>query len=276
MKLAGVVILYHPNENIVENINSYITDIDFLFIIDNSDDSNKTTNIDLNLLKSNKFKYIKLKKNMGVAYPLNFVLSLVDESDFLLTMDQDSKFPPLMLKKYKQEILSFDEHNVAMYTLNYNKNKNTQFTHKFSEVEKTITSGAIVSVKTAKKIGGFDENLFIDEVDHEFCFRARRNGYKIIKFNNIYLLHHLGNPITKKILRFNIGSTNHNQIRKYYIMSIRIFVMRKYPEVRREYVTFFVKTFIAMVLLENHRIEKVWYIFQGIKDALMNNMGKLK
>lgn len=44
MKLAGVVILYHPNENIVENINSYITDIDFLFIIDNSDDSNKTTN----------------------------------------------------------------------------------------------------------------------------------------------------------------------------------------------------------------------------------------
>lgn len=41
MKLAGVVILYHPDENIVENINSYITDIDFLYIVDNSDDVTK-------------------------------------------------------------------------------------------------------------------------------------------------------------------------------------------------------------------------------------------
>lgn len=276
MKLAGVVILYHPDENIVENINSYITDIDFLYIVDNSDDITKKIKINLGLLNSKRYKYINLKKNMGIAYPLNFVLSLVNEFDFLLTMDQDSKFPPSMLEKYKQEIRAFNDYNIAMYTLNYNPNKINKCSCKFSEIEKTITSGAIVSVKVAKKIGGFNEDLFIDEVDHEFCFRARKNGYKIIKFNNIYLLHHLGNPITKKILGHHFGSTNHSPIRKYYITRNKIYVMKKYPKVWREYVVFFVKTFIAMMLLENHRITKLWYIFRGIKDGLVNNMGKLK
>lgn len=88
---------------------------------------------------------------MGIAYPLNFVLSLVNEFDFLLTMDQDSKFPPSMLEKYKQEIRAFNDYNIAMYTLNYNLNKINKCSCKFSEIEKTITSGAIVSVKVAKK-----------------------------------------------------------------------------------------------------------------------------
>ena len=37
IKLAGVVVLYNPDDNYIDNINSYINDIDLLYIIDNSE-----------------------------------------------------------------------------------------------------------------------------------------------------------------------------------------------------------------------------------------------
>ena len=40
MKVAGVVTLYNPDNSINQNIKSYINDIDFLFVVDNSS-SNK-------------------------------------------------------------------------------------------------------------------------------------------------------------------------------------------------------------------------------------------
>lgn len=74
MKLAGVVILYHPDENIVENINSYITDIDFLYIVDNSDDVTKKIKINLDLLNSKRYKYINLKKKYGHRLSFEFCI----------------------------------------------------------------------------------------------------------------------------------------------------------------------------------------------------------
>ena len=40
MKVAGVVVLYHPDESVLENIKTYIDDIDLLFAVDNSDKKN--------------------------------------------------------------------------------------------------------------------------------------------------------------------------------------------------------------------------------------------
>lgn len=274
MKIAGVVILYHPDNDVIENINSYISDIDYLYIIDNTERRDDSNSINLNLLHSQKFKYVKFNENKGIAYALNFVLANIKEFDMLLTMDQDSKFPPLMLEKYKYEVSLFNDCNVIMFTLNYNGdgNKIKKASRLFSEVEKTITSGSILLVEAAKKVGGFDEKLFIDEVDHEFCFRSREKGYRIIKCNNVYLSHRLGTPIYNKMLGF--GSTNHSPVRKYYIVRNKIYVMKKYPAIRKEYLVFFVKAFISMIILEKNKMKKIKYILLGVKDAFCNKMGK--
>lgn len=35
--LAGVVVLYHPDESVLQNIQSYLSDLDKLYVIDNSE-----------------------------------------------------------------------------------------------------------------------------------------------------------------------------------------------------------------------------------------------
>lgn len=275
MKLAGVVILYNPDESVIDNINSYIEDVDFLYILDNTEDYSDFSSIAFSRLKNHRYNYIPFRKNMGIAYALNYVIRISQTYDFLLTMDQDSKFSKGMLKKYKDKISQFCQNDVAMYALNYNSERSDEGTTRLPhEVEKAITSGSIVDLAKARVVGGFDENLFIDEVDHEFCFRAIKNGYRIIEFNDIHLMHHLGNPITKSILGHHFGSTNHSEIRKYYITRNKIYVMKKYPHIRKEYFTFLIKTFFAMIILEKKRKEKIKYILRGIRDALRNNMGK--
>ncbi len=38
ISIAGVVVLYNPDESVVNNIQSYIQDIEILFVVDNSEE----------------------------------------------------------------------------------------------------------------------------------------------------------------------------------------------------------------------------------------------
>src|SRR5699024_6976157 len=50
-----------------------------------------------------------------------------------------------------------------------------------------ITSASCTSIKAWEKIGGFDDWLFIDLVDNEFCKRLVASGYKILRLNHLVL-----------------------------------------------------------------------------------------
>ena len=93
MKIDGVVALYNPDESIIKNINSYINDIDKIYIIDNSETKNHEL-INKIVTISDKCIYIDNNGNQGIANALNVGAKLAIENgcDWLLTMDQDSSF----------------------------------------------------------------------------------------------------------------------------------------------------------------------------------------
>ena len=91
--ICGVTVLYNPTEEIFENINSYLKELDKLYIVDNSEEKNeKLKNKFIEF--SSKIKYIKLNGNEGIAKALNIAKNkaIKEDYDWLLTMDQDSKF----------------------------------------------------------------------------------------------------------------------------------------------------------------------------------------
>ena len=45
--------------------------------------------------------------------------------------------------------------------------------------ERVIASGNIINLQAWNKVGRFDNSLFIDEVDHDFCHRLTQEKYKI-------------------------------------------------------------------------------------------------
>ena len=67
-KICGVVVWYNPTTENVAAINSYISEIKHLFVVDNSDLSNE---ILLEALPKDKITYVPLNENKGIATALN-------------------------------------------------------------------------------------------------------------------------------------------------------------------------------------------------------------
>ena len=67
LKIAGIVTLYNPTDEDLANINTYIDDIDVLYIIDNTEGKDNKKRIP----KNKKIKYKFKNENLGVATALN-------------------------------------------------------------------------------------------------------------------------------------------------------------------------------------------------------------
>ena len=77
---------------------------------------------------------------------------------------------------------------------------------------------------------GYDEKLFIDEVDHEYCYRCILNGFRIIRFEHIFFEHFIGKSFFSGYFgliakRYRII---HSPIRVYFMVRNYLFVKKKY------------------------------------------------
>lgn len=280
-KIAGCVILYNPDVNVIENIASYIHCLDILYVVNNQGGDKIAE--ELSQIYKGKIIYIMYQDNKGIAYSLNEVLRLAEDNyDFLLTMDQDSRFYLDSMLRFKNEISSFDWRytlSIGSSIQDYNFNGPLDENLSWREVSNMITSGSIVSIKNA--IGGYDEKLFIDEVDFEFCYRGRDNGFVLYANDKgIYLLHSLGSPTFHKCFGRTTKVLNHNRIRKYYIFRNRLVVLFKYAKIigARRCWSYYIKANIEMVrdiiLYEDDKINKLKYVLLGLSDFFFQRLGK--
>lgn len=273
VKVAGVVVLYHPNEETYANILTYLPHLEVLYALDNTE--KPEPGIAHKIAELPNVKYIPFRDNMGLSYALNYALNQVDGQTFLLTMDQDSAFPPHTLDRYISSIRDMaNRDDIAMFAVNYTGLKEAENLNGNHLVKAAITSGSMVNVDIARKIGGFDEKLFIDEVDDEFCYRAGKNGFKILLMSDIKLNHHLGNPKQYDIWGYRFTVLNHSPIRKYYIVRNRLYVAQKYPFIRRYYEQALIKMFVKVLLFESDKLAKLKFMLEGIKDFHNHCFGK--
>lgn len=235
MEVSGVVILYYPNEKaVIRNIQSYIDYVTMLFVFDNSSCEDEL--IETIKAISSKIIFVPNARNEGIAKPLNKALELVaDKSPWILTMDQDSYFEPMHGSSYFNSFaqLFFSSEDVAVVCPNHSfPDESNKINDEYKEVRRAITSGSIINAKICKKLNGFDEKLFIDDVDLEYCYRCTVAGYKIIQFDNIYLNHTLGNP--KHVGYFSMlrksARSLHSPFRIYYMVRNFLYVSAKYKK----------------------------------------------
>ena len=266
--IAGVVILYNPDDSVVQNIESYAPYLDHLYVIDNS----SYTNIQMisNLFSKQPTTYIPHKDNKGIAYSLNEALHLTkDHYQWLLTMDQDSRFLPNSFQNYISCLDKLDSNVYGICPI-YDENDNIENCI-FKPVEKCITSGNIIQVKIAIVCGGFDENLFIDEVDHEFCYRCNRKGYTLLKYQKRILLHNIGNILHVNLFCFHFTTLNENYRRQYYIYRNKLYVCHKFPELKMREYKFLLIWLAKIILGEPDKIRKLYYIY---RDYFLHKLGK--
>jgi len=302
MVCAGIV-LYNPDvERLTQNIRAIESQVDMLVLVDNASD-----NIDelVKLFCNDNYVWIRNDENIGIAAALNQLINFANDKKYqwMLTLDQDSICGEDLVCKLLDaaekedgavnkpnalgKVRSDGFGNVAMVTPLINDRGVTEVdvstdeaSSEIEDVRMCITSGCLTNVRSVVDLGGFNEWLFIDEVDREMCLRLLLDGQRLIRVNSVELCHEFGlKTVTRRLLWKKVMYHNYTPFRIYYQIRNIVYMMRKYrndytPSLFRRWVRMFV-TFGVKFIYERKRIQRLKAFVKGIYAGLTVNINEV-
>jgi len=268
------IITFNPDvQKLSKNINSILAlqDPINILIIDNASDNIAEI---CNLIACHdNIRIIKNDKNLGIAHALNQAMQDAENNSYewVLTCDQDSVLPKNLLTEYKNVLNKFTTAIVCPKIYDVNANRFIDYKKtidEFTEINGCITSGSLVNTRAWKDVCGFDDFMFIDGVDFDFCYRLRIKDYKIIRANKVILEHEIGKSEIRHFFWKKVNVQNHNAFRKYYIMRNRVYCDYKhYKKCRFITYLYYLKFKLIILLYEKEKRKKLKAVRSGFKDG---------
>jgi rhamnosyltransferase len=235
----------------------------------------------------------KQSENQGLARALNIGIQAARESDcdYVFLFDQDSSLCDLFVERMIEGYRSAEAQSekgvaaVGPRIINPQTMRQTPFklfnrlmlrsdrafkgssTHFMADF--LITSGTLLALKHVAAIGDMKESYFIDNVDLEWCFRAKSLGFELIGTDSAVLYHAIGERSQNPLVRAGIMA-QHNPARTYYSSRNRTHLYgTKYSPMGwklRDRTRFLIKA--AWLLVSSHNRRQYWQnIRSGIRDA---------
>ena len=279
--IGCVVVLYNPDYSILHKVlSSAITQTDALFIADNSYKDNS----DFLLKNFDSVTYKKMSSNVGIAKAQNTGVLYFMENNFthVILLDQDSimaeNLVPTLIKDMKSlsKIMQFGGIGPRPINRETNKkylasiNKGNLITTNITEVSELISSGSLIPLKNFSDVGLLENELFIDGVDHEWCWRAREaRGLRFFISEEALLSHHLGEGDRFFVVRKVAIPTpfrTYYQFRNYLILFRRSYVPI-YWKLSNGF-KFLIKFFYFPIFVKP-RVDYLKNILNGIKDGIL-------
>ena len=261
--------IYNPTEKQIANIEIYARIFSKLYIYDNSDNIEKYY---LKTLEENPgISYISTGNNDGLSRAYNEMCgaALKDGADYLAIYDQDTE-PSEKYIRILMDYIERDTKSVAVYGPKIIKSDGEKAEDKAVEVDVLISSGSFLNLDIYKKTPGFDEALFIDNVDDDYCLAARKLGFKIIEVRRALLLHKIGEH--KKFLWKIIEE--HSPLRMYYIIRNTLYLYKKYDMGKLKSLGWFLGKIRHVALYESEKLSKLKMMIKGAGDFCRGKMGK--
>ena len=288
MKIYAGIVSYNPDlERLDENISAIENQVEKVVLFDNgSVAQQKIVEIYNN---HPKIHILTVPKNQGIAAALNGIMrfAISNGVSWVLTLDQDTICESQLIENFLKFVVNDNVAIICPSVRDRNRQEQMILTPQnlpeFEYIDCCVTSGSLTRVSVVEEIGFFNEAMFINEVDTEFCIRLILIGYKIVRVNTVSILHELGRlthyfvfPRLGNI--FNVDyfkrvkyTSNHSTQRKYYMVRNNIYLFRKYRRYNfRGKKLLFVKTIIAWFIWERGEfIGKSKALFKGIYDGVV-------
>jgi rhamnosyltransferase len=282
--VCAVIVTFHPNTSMIENISRVLEQVQELVVVDNGSSADE-----LNPLRAASqtfdFHMIENGENLGIAEALNQGVRWAKTNGYpwVIFFDQDSKITD-----------GFIGHMFAAWESHPNRERVGAIHPRYVDPDTgfeagvyrasdggpatSMTSGALMPIWIFGKIGLFASEYFIDLVDCEYCLRVRAEGYLIADSKCAILLHTAGSPKRISFMSFSFQPTNHSAMRRYYISRNRLVVYRKYfwkfPRWTLFSMNESLRETIKCLLAEKNRLRKFRNILLGTWDGMTGRMGK--
>ena len=280
--IYAIIVSYEPNSSLVRLYESIKGQVDEIVIIDNNSRNTESIRI-LKELEIKNISIIYNKENLGVAAALNQGVKVAIDKKYkwILTLDQDSEFLPTTYKSLLESYETLKDKDKTMIIapktierINFkNNNSSGSANVVWNDVILNLTSGSLIKTEAFDKVGLFDDKLFIEQVDNDFCYRLIKNEYKIKVAQNINFIQEIGSA--KKICGCIVR--NHNPERKYYlsrnvaIMLKRYFFTAPYTTLRY-FLGGTIFGWIKILLFEKDKCKKILNGFKGFIDGVFKKL----
>jgi rhamnosyltransferase len=281
--VCAIIVAYFPDDEFDTRIRELLPQLARIIIVDNTPDDNVTARLREKFQNTAQIQLIANHANTGISVALNQGLEHALKSGYqwILTLDQDTQCYPDMVDTLLS-VSNACDWNPAVVGGNYLDPRNegafvpTRGTESFLEQKTVITSGCLVDAAAAKAIGGFREDYFIDQVDHEFCLRMRARGHRVIISRKPVMNHSVGISGGASLPFLGV-LPNHPPLRKYYIARNTVVTVADYWRQEPAWcLRRLVRLLLGlglMALLEEDRFGKVRAFTCGVADGLRRRMG---
>jgi rhamnosyltransferase len=307
-RVSSITVAYNPNPlRLAQQVAALRGQVDEIIIIDNgSEPSVKSIfeqhNLEDKLVEGPRIKRIALQENQGIASGFNVGIEEArrEGAEFVLLLDHDSIPAANMVSKLMAGYLRAVEHigkksvaavgprivdsrdarDYPFIRLGWLHNRHIRCRDRqetLVECDFLISSGSLIPIKVFSDLGEFDDALFIDSVDLEWCCRARARQFSLYGVCETQLDHLLGDQ--RRIVFSRIKLMVHSPSRIYYMTRNRIMLyQRRYMPLKwklKDALRMLAK-FAATMTFIAPRLEYLRMTIWAIRDAIAQRGGRLR
>jgi rhamnosyltransferase len=290
-RICAVVVTHFPGLACADNLRALSTQVAKILVVDNGSSPESFDRL-AGVLRELDAAVIRMGRNAGIAAALNAGLAYARQEGYswLATFDQDSVVTPGMIAEMAAASRAHPhmDHIAILSPLYADLGSGLVVRQRgrrgrdpmWRTLVTTMSSGNLVWIEAAFAAGGWEERLFIDYVDHEFCLRLRRLGWQIVEARCARLHHSLGLSAVHRLMGVPVSVTNHSSARRYYISRNRVIMWRRYwrAEFRWCLLDFrgFLRETCGILLFEQDRLQKIAMTVRGMIDAFRSRKGPLE
>lgn len=293
-RVAAIIICFHPDSEKLGRLVSCVSEVvDEVIIFDNG-----------GLVEAELPAFgDKLRietcggQNLGVATALNLACAAAWERGcrYAVTFDQDSQPDKAMIPGLLAELRNWAQVGgkaaaigpqlidvrdgserkapflwISRFSCGRVRGEGTQ------PVSLLITSGCLLDLEVWKSVARFEDALFIDFVDHNWCWRVAAQGYALLGTTKVKMVHELSDGL-RTAGRATL--TMYGPTRRYFQCRNAVYHLFHYPfsvgRARFELRTI-VHTVLSAALADGARWQSLWQCLRGGGHGLCRRLGPFR
>jgi rhamnosyltransferase len=274
--IFAIIVTYKPNLNELSQILQVITRQCKIILADNGDDQELSEELSKIVEKYDQ-QYVSMNGNCGIGCAQNRAIKIAwcQGADAILLLDDDS-IPAENIIEDLIRISEFAGKNAVVSAMGMDVNgKQIDFIFRKNKLliqsSKMRSSGTLIRRTIFESVGYFDESLFIDCVDFDWGWRARKLGVVLYQTCGTFIIHKLGEG---DFLGMRYGSPSRHYYQ--YRNILRMLFLRHTPWYWRftQLIKLPIKIALILIFFPN-KIKRLRFAFAGIRDFLRGRSGAL-
>lgn len=227
--IAVAIVLFHPSDSDLDNVRTLATwGVHVVAVVNAISDKQRDK-----LPSQPGVSIIVNAANLGLARALNQAVGTAIDTGahFVLMLDQDSRPTTEMMDRLAAAATAIETEGRSLACVAPLLRDRKAVLHDGTSSNDIAggatfaTSGTMLTRKAWFAVGPMWEQLFIDGIDHEWCFRARASGFENVLITDAVMAHDMGEDAINIMGRFR--PVHRSPLRHYFIVRNTFWLARK-------------------------------------------------